>query len=89
MAGEADYVILDTDYRNYAVIYECQNVLNFLGLFQVHRKSGAILIRDLKWNNGDVFKDVSEPKALFDANSKCILPRHAENCSTGALTWTS
>lgn len=40
VAGKGDYIVFDTDYTNYAGIYECQTVTTLM-----HRKSAAILSR--------------------------------------------
>ncbi|KAF2366362.1 Lipocalin/cytosolic fatty-acid binding domain [Trinorchestia longiramus] len=41
IAGKGDYIVFDTDYTNYAGIYECQTVTALM-----HRKSAAILSRE-------------------------------------------
>ncbi|CAG0914687.1 unnamed protein product [Notodromas monacha] len=59
VAGKGDYVVVDTDYENYAVIFECQNIANLLGL-GVSRRSGAILTRDVDWNNPEAMHKAQE-----------------------------
>ncbi|XP_063868361.1 apolipoprotein D-like isoform X1 [Scylla paramamosain] len=46
LAGKADYRVVDIDYDNYAVVFECQKFANFL-----HRKSTAILARSPSLSN--------------------------------------
>lgn len=58
LAGKADYRVVDTDYDNYAVVFECQKFANFL-----HRKSTAILARSPSLSNEIISE---ERKALND-----------------------
>jgi hypothetical protein len=64
VAGKGDYTIVDTDYKNYAVVYECQNLVNIFGL-AISRRSGAILTRSLDWNDAEIIaKGKAELKDL-------------------------
>ena len=58
VAGKGDYIVVDTDYKNYAVVYECQNLVNIFGL-AISRRSGAILARNLDWSDAEIIAKVN------------------------------
>ncbi|CAG0902508.1 unnamed protein product [Darwinula stevensoni] len=86
MAGKADYLILDTDYKNFAVVYECQDLVNFLGLVRLRRRSGALLVRDLAYDNPTVVE--KSLRRLKDLGVSTDVVAH-EGCANPKFKFTA